>query len=164
MTKDSSTHSSPKTLSQLVLDDPLTELARTSRQRLLLAAVMCLLISAGGLIPTKIDALGVEFPPPRQTQLVLALLFTLAYFLAEFWVYAWTDFQRWQNAIFNAVLAERQRRADENPDNETSAEEPSLAKILPFEIKLRLAVDFRFPIFMAGVASAWTAVLTFCKF
>jgi hypothetical protein len=67
---------------------PFGEVARKERRSLLAASGMGILIVKTGLLPTKIVALGIEFTETDQKALLAAIATVVAYFLAEFLLYA----------------------------------------------------------------------------
>jgi len=134
-----------------VLRDPLTELTRSTRKHLLLASVVGIIIASTGLVPTKIDALGVEFSADEQAGLRFALSGILFYFAVEFLLYAWTDFVRWKTSIYEALLVHRREWEKANPFQPRSVKPPQWS-LLATEVKLRLIVDFLFPPALAVVA------------
>jgi hypothetical protein len=73
--------------------DPLTEVTRRERKALLATCVIGLAISAGGLVPDKIETFGVSITPDQESLLYIIGGVT-AYFVVAFAVYAWSDLKR----------------------------------------------------------------------
>jgi len=140
-----------------VLRDPLTELTRATRKHLLLASVIGIIVVSTGLVPTKIDALGVEFSAGEQAGLRLALSGIICYFTVEFLLYAWTDVVRWKTSIYEALIVHRREWEVMNPSQPRSVEPPQWGLLAP-EVKLRLVVDIVFPPTLAVLALALLAI------
>jgi hypothetical protein len=58
--------------------------------------VLGVIIEKTGLLPSKIDNLGIEFTADHKTFVLVIILGAVIYFLVEFFVYALSDFARWQ--------------------------------------------------------------------
>ena len=76
--------------------DPLSEVTRKERRALLGVSALGMAMSATGLIPTKISALGIEFPPTEQASFVWAITGVVFFYLIAFIVYAWSDYISWK--------------------------------------------------------------------
>lgn len=72
-------------LKDAALYDPLAEVTRSERKHLLLVSLVCLALTWSDLLPTKIEALGIEISPADRSNLVILLGLTLLYFLAALW-------------------------------------------------------------------------------
>jgi hypothetical protein len=77
------------------LSDLLSDVSRRERRNLLIASSVGVLMVHGGLVPTKISALGVDFPPPAQSSLLVLVALVVVYFIAAFFIYGWADFLIW---------------------------------------------------------------------
>ena len=72
-------------------DDPLRESTRKERRSLLIVSFIGLLVSRVGLLPSKIEAFGAEFPSVDQRWLLFTCAALIVYFLLGFTIYAITD-------------------------------------------------------------------------
>ena len=93
-------------------DDPLRPITRKERTGLLVVSFIGLLISRAGLLPTKIETFGLEFPALDQRWLLLSCAILLAYFLLAFIIYAITDWLAHEDEAYR-VWREGDRPADE---------------------------------------------------
>ena len=89
--------------SSIRLRDPLTETTRKERRALLGASAVGIVIVKSGLVPSKINALGIEFTRTDQRALILAIGAIVTYFLVAFAIYAASDFTAWRVAFHNAL-------------------------------------------------------------
>jgi len=78
------------------LVDPLTPESRKTRRDLLLASSVGLLVAWGGLVPTKISALGIDLSLGAQKGLTWALAIVALYLTAAFTCYGFSDFFNWR--------------------------------------------------------------------
>jgi len=74
---------------------PLTEVSRKSRRNLLAVSAIVFAIAFMGLIPTKMESLGIEFSPENQNSFLIIVLFLLVYFGIAFLIDAGMDFSIW---------------------------------------------------------------------
>ncbi|MHB8843943.1 MAG: hypothetical protein ACYC7L_04270 [Nitrospirota bacterium] len=74
---------------------PLTEVSRKSRRNLLAASAIAFAIAFMGLIPTKMESLGIEFSQTNQHSFLIMVLFLLLYFGTSFSIDAGMDFSIW---------------------------------------------------------------------
>lgn len=74
--------------------DPLSEVTRKERKALLAACIVGLAISAGGLVPEKIETFGITVTPKQEESLLYILSGVIGYFLVAFAIYAWADLKR----------------------------------------------------------------------
>lgn len=72
--------------------DPLSDETKKERRNLLATSALGIIMVWTGLIPAKIEALGVEFSPVEQNILLRVLGAIVVYFLFAFVVYAFSDF------------------------------------------------------------------------
>ncbi len=79
---------SNKTLNELKLQDPLSEVTRKERRFLLGISALAITIIKVGIIPTKITALGVVFKETDQQSFLWILGLLILYFLIAFIIYA----------------------------------------------------------------------------
>jgi len=78
-------------LIDVLLRDPLAENTRRERTRLLLSSVGALVVAKAGIIPTKIESLGVTFTASNQRAIVVLFGVVVAYFLLAFLIYGLFD-------------------------------------------------------------------------
>ncbi len=71
--------------------DPLSEVTRAERKWVLVSSAALFALSWGGLIPGKIDTLGIEVAQPNPRLLVILALAVTLYFLAAFIFYFRAD-------------------------------------------------------------------------
>ncbi|MFV0543661.1 MAG: hypothetical protein ACK5L8_08250 [Marinicella pacifica] len=81
--------------------NPFHEITRRTRKSLLLTTFLAFSITWAGLIPTKIEALGIELSSSDQTALHILIVIALIYFLIAFWIYSASDLMRF-NIIMHA--------------------------------------------------------------
>lgn len=79
--------------------DPLSEVTRRERRSLLGVSALSIAMSITHLIPTKISALGVEFPPTEQGLFLLVVAGVVIFYLLAFIVYAWADYINWKTEL-----------------------------------------------------------------
>ena len=71
--------------------DPLSEVTRRDRRALLAACIVGLAISAGGLVPERIETFGISVSAQQENSLLYILGGVICYFLLSFGVYASAD-------------------------------------------------------------------------
>ncbi len=76
----------------LLLGDPLSDVTRKERRMLLAISLLGVGLVKTGLVPTKIEALGVEFDKANQQALLFLLAIVAVYFFSAFLIYAAADF------------------------------------------------------------------------
>lgn len=131
--------------------DPLGTLSREARNRLLLVSVISILVATIGLVPTKIEALGVEFSAKEQAGLLYALSLFTVYFGIEFAVYGLSDIYRWRTGVNTAVLAYRRQQGN------TDESEVSL-RDMPIDVRVRYFFDTLFPMCLGVIAASLPAL------
>lgn len=111
------------------LYDPLTEVTRAERKLLLLVSLICLALTWSDLLPTKVEALGIdEISTADRRNLVMLLGLTLLYFIVAFVTYSAADLAQWRVARNLAqrrsseavapVAAMAKEMSSSTPDNE----------------------------------------------
>jgi hypothetical protein len=75
--------------------DPLSEVTRKERCTLLAVSAVGFGIANAGLVPARIDALGIEFDKADQRVILIMLATVVFYFLVGFTVYALDDLSEW---------------------------------------------------------------------
>ena len=76
--------------------DPLSAHTRSLRKSLLIASAVAIFISATGLVPSKISALGVEFSQTNRGSMLFVLGVIVGFMLLSFAVAAAADFAAWR--------------------------------------------------------------------
>ena len=87
-----------------IVVDPLNEVTRKERRNLLAASTAALVVSAMGLVPTKLAALGIEFAPPAQKSFLVIFAFVVGYFIIAFLVYGVADFFLWRKKFQDHLI------------------------------------------------------------
>lgn len=82
------------TVTDATATDPLSAVTRGERKALLAACAVGLAISVGGLVPQKIEALGIAVSASQKENLLQILAGVIAFFVAGFVIYAWADLKR----------------------------------------------------------------------
>ena len=73
------------------LEDALSASTRGKRRLLLVTSTISLVIILLGVLPTKIEALGIVFESAKEKELLLLLAAVNCYALVGFLLYAWAD-------------------------------------------------------------------------
>jgi hypothetical protein len=150
----------------VLLRDPLSEVARKERRALLLVSAAGYVVVKTGLVPSKIEALGITFSAKEQGALLTVFALVVMYFVVTFVLYAAIDALAFAWAIFLAkqqladevdeVVAARVRRA-EAPVAEPAPRPPfvkrgrfKFRRVTLYVALLRDLWDFVFPV-VAGV-------------
>jgi hypothetical protein len=76
---------------QLLLQDPLSKVSRQERTRLLVSSVCGLIVAKAGILPNKIESLGIEFSTSNRKAMIIILGFVVLYFLLAFVIYGFFD-------------------------------------------------------------------------
>lgn len=90
-------------LQRLNLRDPLREITRRERRLLLVMSFIAVAVAQTGLIPTKIEALGIAVEKTDQRAFLLLVAVLIGYLLVTFVIYATSDFVRLRG-VFNSTL------------------------------------------------------------
>ena len=90
--------------------DPLSHVTRNERRSLLAVSTLGVALVETGLIPVKIDALGIEFTQADQRSVLIIVALSAVYFLIAFTIYAASDFVAWRLALRNALAVEEVNR------------------------------------------------------
>lgn len=86
------------------LSEPMSAETHRIGQRLLLIAVLALATTLGGLVPSRIGALGIEFEAADQRRLLWLLALVVFYYVVTFTIRGLVDCMRW-SAMLKAGLA-----------------------------------------------------------
>ena len=82
--------------------DPLADVTRKERRNLLISDAVLIAVIWGSLVPTKIDALGIDLVSSERYSLIVMLFAVSFYFLVAFWLYARVDKRVWEIAYGTA--------------------------------------------------------------
>jgi hypothetical protein len=99
--------------------DPFSDTTRGHRRSLLVACLISFAVTAGGLVPMEISALGVKLSAGEWAGLLILLGLVVVYFLAAFLTYAIPEWQRFNamQRVFRQRIAELIKlEADLAPD------------------------------------------------
>lgn len=153
---------SRENLNETLLKDPLRELTRNKRKYLLLSSVIAIAVTKAGFIPTKINALGIEFQQSEQEKLLMFISLVVLYFAISFIVYASTDFLSWVNDIHEAKkdLIRQEYEGVESFEKfrKSCADKELDSAIDELERELKIREQY------TGVASGWLSKLLIRSF
>lgn len=110
------------TVTDATATDPLSAVTRAERKALLAACAVGLAISVGGLVPQKIEALGIAVSASQKENLLQILAGVIAFFVAGFVIYALADLRR-RDAIAAQARGRVRPVMDEAMKQYRSAEE-----------------------------------------
>ncbi len=142
------------------LTDPLSELARKERRNLLIASTVGILVSQGGLIPSKITALGIELSPLDQDTFIILVALTVYYFVNAFAAYGFSDFLIWRNKYQEYLVSvareiDNWSEEDQKYHDELQERVPDIGWIYSASRPLayvRIGFDFVAPLAFSGYA------------
>lgn len=170
--------------------DPLSEVTRRDRKALLAACIVGLSISAGGLVPERIETFGITVSAQQEDSLLYILAGVICYFLLAFGVYAWADLkhrdavaakhrERLRPVIQEATAASRrtqeQLKKREDKEVQDTLNDPNFMRLAGLSDQMKLAqrvnrvgtirilVDVYFPM-VAGITAAvvvWSSTTRF---
>ena len=147
------------------LKDPLAEITRKERKALLVIATIAIAIVEAGLLPTRINAFGIELETIDQVVLLKLLSFIVMYFLIGFIVYGSADFIYWRSERLKELQTELAEEVDWKAQPRSTTSEVQMSKyeimdLIRMKMKpLRIAstpislfrsfFDFLLPIFLS---------------
>ena len=145
------------------LGDPLTELTRKERKALLGVAILGVAIAQTGIVPAKINALGIEFTKTDQQSLLFIIGLVIAYFLIAFVIYAWSDFLRFQRKFSELrQLQQGHKRAEASPGMKALSSEVEFQDFRALTSSKRLIwIRLGFDVFLPAIVGLIAAVLVF---
>jgi len=76
---------------EAMLRDPLSEVGRKERRSLLAVSMVAILVGHTGLVPVKIENLGITFSTPERDALLWVAMAVVFYYAVAFIVYAFND-------------------------------------------------------------------------
>ena len=156
----------PKSLTEIRVRDPLSDVTRKERKALLAASLIGLFIAKTGLLPTEVSALGVKFNFSDQKAILGVLALITAYFLVGFALYAASDFLAWRLAFQLTERELRERRLQMSEEEASREREmrmrvasgrPGPSNLVLFArpiSALRAAFEFLLPVVFATYAVA----------
>jgi hypothetical protein len=97
----------------IYLADILSEVTRKKRRSLLIAAIVGIAMSVVGLVPTKIEAIGLTFSPSNLSHLLILVAAIIAYYLYGYLIYYRSDYKAWELKLEIEVRAERMQASDD---------------------------------------------------
>lgn len=112
-----------------ILKDPLSEASRKERRILLGISLLSFMVVEIGLIPTKIQALGIVLTVANQNAFCKIMVAVLVYYIFAFVIYGLVDFFAWRIA-YNRTLPTLPKKEDDEMfesirDNNNDGEELS---------------------------------------
>ena len=147
------------------LKDPLAEITRKERKALLVIATLAIAIVEAGLLPTRINAFGIELETIDQVVLLKLLSFIVMYFLIGFIVYGSADFIYWRSERLKELQTELAEEVEWKAQPRSTTSEVQMSKyeimdLIRMKMKpLRIAstpislfrsfFDFLLPIFLS---------------
>ena len=152
---------------EVMLRDPLGEVARKERRSLLGISAIAILVGRTGLVPAKIENFGISFAAPERKALLWVFFAVVLYYTAAFVVYALSDFLSYLYAVHQGRLALRKQRDVQSPttssifDTPPSIDTPcSFVRFVTPASHLRGVFDFIIPLVIAlfAMSSLWGAV------
>lgn len=141
------------------LGDPLREVTRKNRRSLLGVSLIALVVSEAGLLPQKIEALGLSFDDINHAALLNIGAAVILYFLMTFTFYGLTDFLYNRIAIRTAIynirvaIEEREKEDYELPPVKPMSFRYSMA------YWARILLDFVVPV-LIGVFAMYNLMVT----
>jgi hypothetical protein len=152
---------------EAMLRDPLSDVGRKERRSLLAVAMVAILVGKTGLVPEKIENLGITFTAPERAALLWVFMAVVGYYTLAFLFYSMADFLNYLHAVHvGAQEIRRQQVAATNvKDNLMKPGEPDVATPwrmidLVFSVSMiRGIFDFGVPLVVAiyAVVVLWGA-------
>ncbi|MGF1903440.1 hypothetical protein [Aliivibrio sifiae] len=81
------------------LVDPLSEVTRKERRMLLGLSMLGVFFAKTGIVPSKVNALGIELAATEKSSFFYVLAAMLVYFVCAFILYAFSDFIVWKKEM-----------------------------------------------------------------
>ncbi len=155
---------------EAMLRDPLSDVARKERRSLLGVSVIAILVGKTGLVPAKIENLGVTFTAPERTALLWVFMMVVVYYTLAFAFYATSDFLTYLHSVhLGRQEIRRQRLAGANvKDNLMKPGDPEVSSpwrltrwVAPASV-FRAIIDFVVPVPVAvyAIVILWGATHT----
>lgn len=98
--------SKPVKIIDALSSDPLGAVARRERGKLFIVSLLAFVVSRG-LMPSKINSIGLEFNTQQDRILILSVLLAIqTYYLFGFFTYLGYDLINWLNKVREAIMQE----------------------------------------------------------
>ena len=130
-----------------LLGDPLKEVTRKERRALLATSIAALIVAKTGILPGKIESIGIELPAAGKSTVLLIFAGVVAYLLLALIVYAVSDFIVWQRSYYELSdrldfeRAEKRHKAEQaGATNVIIGIEPVNARLEAWKSGLRFAI------------------------
>jgi len=152
---------------EAMLHDPLGEVARKERRSLLGISAIATAVGWTGVLPEKIENLGITFAAPARRALLWVFLAVVLYYTFAFIVYSFSDFLSYLYAVHQGrdeLMRPRGRRLGgfgDPVEQSVDVGTPwTLARFVTPASLARGAFDFAVPLLVALIAlwSLWGAV------
>ena len=88
---------------RILVDEVLQEITKKKRKSLLGFCIILVATIKGGVVPSKIPALGIELTPTNQNSLLILIGWIVAYFLIGFIIYSISDYVAWRVKFLSSV-------------------------------------------------------------
>jgi len=145
---------------EAMLRDPLSDVGRKERRSLLGVSVVAILVGWTGLVPEKIENLGITFTAPARAGLLWVLLAVVVYYTLAFVFYAMSDFLSYRHAVhLGNQEIRRQRLKSENvkddlmtPGDQDVSRPWRWIRSVPTVAVIRGTFDFGIPLLVAFCA------------
>jgi hypothetical protein len=154
---------SPHDIASERVATPLSESTHKIRFRLLVAASTGIVIFHTGLVPAKIEGLGIEFTSAQQGAIVLCLLGLVAFLFVSFLISAAADvvsvrLQR-RSKFESAMLAKINEAVEKAKEGDQQADAWYSAKKVVSNISKQLHVSLKAVAFLSRIRLIWDAML-----
>jgi hypothetical protein len=144
---------------EALLRDPLSEVARKERRSLLGISALAILVGWTGLVPQKIENLGLTFSVAERKAVLWVFMGVVVYYTVAFIVYAMNDFLTARRAVYIGRQELRKQRREQNlMEKMRSAQDADderpwrmIVLVSPVSI-LRGILEFAVPIAVASYA------------
>lgn len=83
----------------VLLSDPLSGQTRQERRLLLIVSLLSIAMTKAGMVPQKINALGIDLQLANQKALLFIVFLIVVYFILAFTIYAASDFIAWRKCV-----------------------------------------------------------------
>ena len=117
----------------LIIYDPLTETTRKERTSLLGVAMLGIALVSVPLVPEKLSAFGVDFSKVNQAVFVRLYSLVVAYYLAAFCIYAFTDYIAWRRReviqLHEYTKQQKVREASKEKSVEDILKDPTMIQV-----------------------------------
>jgi hypothetical protein len=146
---------------ELLLRDPLAEVTRRERTHLLLSSLVAVVVSKAGILPTKIESLGIEFTSSNRHAIIVLIGVVVGYFLLAFIIYGFLDIYFVFSSAKEADVDELSKQVQLERDRESPEDNLSEKELLR---RIRRRIQSRraeYPISRAPSAMFWVRAVLF---